>query len=361
MNIRWLTGISFVFLFCRIVAAAEAPALRIGVHEKPPYAIKATTGEWDGIGVELWKNIATLAHLRFEFVEMPYEKILPAVAEGRIDAAVGEIGVSAEWEQSVRFTQPYLISSGGVALHQKRWHIDWFQILGEFFNWTLAMVFLGIFAGMMLVSFVIWALERNRHVGHFRGGVSGFGSALWFAASTMTGVGYGDKTPSTFLGRTVSFVWMLVGVLLVASFTATVASSMAAARTGELVKVPGDLRRLSCGVMTGSISQKTLIREGIRFRGFETYEDAFAALSENRIDAVVGDKISLRFFVSQSLARTPPIRFSIPQMSLGEVFIGIPVRPGLPEYEAINLALLQTTSAHSWQAALSRWLGGRAD
>lgn len=358
MKTFWTCGILLLFLICRAVAADD-PVLRIGIHEKPPYAIRNSTGEWDGVGVELWKNIATLAHLRFEFVEMPFEQLLPAVAEGRLDAALGEIGVTAEWEHSVRFTQPYLISSGGVAMHQKAWRIDWLQIAGEFFNWTLAMVLLAILTGMVLVSFVIWLLERKHAVGHFRGGLSGFGSALWFSAVTMTGVGYGDKTPSTLLGRTISFVWMLVGVLLVASFTATVASSMAAARLGDTIKSPGDLRRFSCGVMTGSISQKILIRDGIRFANFETFEEAFDALAAGRIEAVVGDKISLRYFVSRWLDHTPPVRFGISQLNLSDDFIAIPVRPGLPQYEAINLALLQTTSADSWQAVLKRWLGPR--
>jgi len=362
MKLRWLPWIFLAVLICRLSCAADAPPLRIGIHEKPPYATKNASGEWDGLGVELWKNIAARAQLRFEFVEMPFEQILPAIAGGRLDAAVGEFPVTAESEQSVRFTQSYLTSSGGVALQQKIRHIDWRQMAGEFFNPTLALVFLAILGGMLLVSFLIWVLERHHHVGHFRGGLSGFGAALWFSASTVTGVGYGDTTPSTFGGRIISFVWMLMGVLLVAGFTATVASSMSAARIADAGKLKdlADVRHYSCGVMTGSLSQEILIRDGVPSTAFETFEEAFAALAAGKIETVVGDQISLRYFAKQWAQRLPPIHFTVSSVSSEILFIGIPVRPGLPEYRAINLALLRTISTESWRGALRRWLGERA-
>ncbi len=52
------------------------------------------------------------------------------------------------------------------------------------------------------------------------------GSALWFAAVTMTTVGYGDKTPQTPLGRFLAFLWMFFGILLVSAFTGAFASSL---------------------------------------------------------------------------------------------------------------------------------------
>ncbi len=55
---------------------------------------------------------------------------------------------------------------------------------------------------------------------HFGGKpIHGFGSALWFAAVTMTTVGYGDKTPQTPLGRGLAFIWMFLGIVLVSAFT----------------------------------------------------------------------------------------------------------------------------------------------
>jgi voltage-gated potassium channel len=54
--------------------------------------------------------------------------------------------------------------------------------------------------------------------------ITAFGDALWWAASTVTTVGYGDVTPATAEGRVIAVVLMLVGIGVIGVFTATVAS-----------------------------------------------------------------------------------------------------------------------------------------
>ncbi len=354
-----------MLMICGPVGAEEKPPLRVGIHEMAPYATKNADGAWDGLGVELWKTIAATTGVRFVLIEMPFEQIFPAIAEGSLDLAVGAMAVTAEREQVVRFTQPYLISSAGAAMPPKVRSIDWRKIAGDFLNWTLALVLIGILAGMFLVSSLIWAIERRHHVGHFRGGLAGFGSALWFSAATVTGVGYGDKIPATFTGRIISFVWMLVGVLLVAGFTATVTSSISDASSanlnGQRAKDLGDLQHFSCGVICGSLTQEILTRDGFDVRDYETFGEAFQALADRKIETVVGDKICLRYLVKQWKQRNPSLHFIISSVTNESIFMGIPTRPGLPEYHEINLAALRAISTMSWQATLRRWLGERAN
>ena len=54
--------------------------------------------------------------------------------------------------------------------------------------------------------------------------ITSFGDALWWACTTVTTVGYGDRFPVTTEGRIVAVVLMLVGIGLVGSVTATVAA-----------------------------------------------------------------------------------------------------------------------------------------
>ena len=55
-----------------------------------------------------------------------------------------------------------------------------------------------------------------------------FGDALWWAAATVTSVGYGDRYPVTTEGRVVAFALMLVGIGLVGTVMASVATWMLA-------------------------------------------------------------------------------------------------------------------------------------
>ncbi len=54
--------------------------------------------------------------------------------------------------------------------------------------------------------------------------LTGFGDSLWWAATTVTTVGYGDHYPVTTEGRFVAVALMLVGIGLVGAVTASVAT-----------------------------------------------------------------------------------------------------------------------------------------
>lgn len=63
--------------------------------------------------------------------------------------------------------------------------------------------------------------------------ISGFGDALWWAATTMTTVGYGDTYPVTGVGRAVGVGLMIAGIALLGTVTATVASYLVEAVAEE--------------------------------------------------------------------------------------------------------------------------------
>jgi voltage-gated potassium channel len=54
--------------------------------------------------------------------------------------------------------------------------------------------------------------------------ITDFGDAIWWAVSTMTTVGYGDRYPVTGVGRMVAFALMVGGIALLGTVTATLAS-----------------------------------------------------------------------------------------------------------------------------------------
>jgi voltage-gated potassium channel len=56
--------------------------------------------------------------------------------------------------------------------------------------------------------------------------ITTFDDALWWAATTVTSVGYGDRFPVTTEGRIVAFVLMLVGIGLIGTVMASVATWM---------------------------------------------------------------------------------------------------------------------------------------
>jgi voltage-gated potassium channel len=54
--------------------------------------------------------------------------------------------------------------------------------------------------------------------------IRSFGDGLWWALTTVTTVGYGDRFPTTTEGRVIAFALMLVGISLMGVVTASVAA-----------------------------------------------------------------------------------------------------------------------------------------
>jgi len=54
--------------------------------------------------------------------------------------------------------------------------------------------------------------------------IKSFGDGLWWALTTVTTVGYGDRYPTSTEGRAIAFALMLVGISLMGVITASVAA-----------------------------------------------------------------------------------------------------------------------------------------
>jgi voltage-gated potassium channel len=75
---------------------------------------------------------------------------------------------------------------------------------------------------LVLLCASLAMLDAERH--NPAANIHSFGDALWWAASTMTTAGYGDRVPTTGEGRAVGFALMLAGIALLGVVTAAIAS-----------------------------------------------------------------------------------------------------------------------------------------
>jgi voltage-gated potassium channel len=81
--------------------------------------------------------------------------------------------------------------------------------------------------------------------------ITTFGDALWWALTTITTVGYGDRYPVTGTGRAVAFGLMLAGIALLGVITATLASWLVervseagGAQSSEVAALAAEVRAL---------------------------------------------------------------------------------------------------------------------
>src|SRR5271167_756558 len=151
--------------FGAIAAGPDAPApereLVLGLRAAPPFALKTPDGIWTGISVELWRHLAEQLSLRFRFEETTQEGLLKRLADGTLDASGGALTVTVERLREMDFSLPYMVTGLGVAV-PLRASLDWTGVAASFLSIRFLSVVLGIVAVVLLVSVIVWLLERRR-------------------------------------------------------------------------------------------------------------------------------------------------------------------------------------------------------
>lgn len=354
---RFLGALILGLLFLAASAEAQTPAkLRVGIFDRPPFATKDSDGHWTGLAVEVWEQAAASAGVSFEYVESGDDKIVEQAARGEVDLVVGEIGVSAERERLVDFAQPYLSCPVGAAVLRRSQIPHWTDFFRDLASHDVLSVLVLLVAAMLAFAALLWIVERRVERSHFGGQpLHGLGSALWFAAVTMTTVGYGDKTPQSVPGRTVVLFWMFLGVVIVSVFTGTVASSITLARAEYSISRASDLVHFRNGVLGGSVAQGTLRGAGIPAQAFESIDDGLDALDHGKITAFVGGEITLRYEVNQKF----PGKILVLPLATTHVSYAFAMRPGFPPNlrESLNEALIDQTEDPRWESFVERWAG----
>ena len=79
-------------------------------------------------------------------------------------------------------------------------------------------------AAVAVVAFVAALAVLDAERAHAGANIRTFGDAAWWAATTVTTVGYGDRYPTTAEGRLVAVGLMVTGIALLGVITAALAS-----------------------------------------------------------------------------------------------------------------------------------------
>ncbi|TWU09316.1 Glutamine-binding periplasmic protein precursor [Symmachiella macrocystis] len=331
----------------------EKRVLRIGTKEAAPFSILNEDGTWSGISIELWRGVANEMGLRYEFENLPLDEILAGVESGELDAGVAAITITHEREQLLDFSHSYFNSGLGIAVAQRQ-TTNWSAVVKRIFSTVFLKIVFTIFLVLMAMGTLVYLFERRRNRADFGGSVfRGLSSGIWWAAVTMTTVGYGDKVPKSPGGRAVAVLWMYTAIIIISIFTASVTSILTLSQLESNVRGPRDLHNVRLATVADSTSAAYLRRQGIAFKSFPAVDQCLAGLERNQFGAVVYDAPILRYMVHNEhpgLIQVLPATFEKQDYA-----IAIP--PESPFRESLNQAILQVITTPQWDETLRRYLG----
>ena len=89
-------------------SAASKAVIRVGLTANYPPLVDKVNGELVGIEIDLAREVGKDLNKRIEFVEIPWEQLIPSLTSGEIDVIMSGMSITPERKQKISFTEPYL-------------------------------------------------------------------------------------------------------------------------------------------------------------------------------------------------------------------------------------------------------------
>nr|WP_242072113.1 transporter substrate-binding domain-containing protein [Nostoc sp. FACHB-110] len=356
----WLGLVCGILVFLLVVHPAQSqqpaaqttqPPLTVATRAIPPFVF-VEKNELSGFSIELWRSIAKNIDAEFKFVEYPnVADLLSAVQNGKADAGIAAISITAERQQQFDFSLPMF--TGGLQIlvrDSKGSSGSTPNILSLFFSAALLQVIGLALLLIVVAAHIIWLSERNHKEGMIpQSYFPGIFKAGWWAAATLAT--QADEMPKGVIGRVLAIIWMFIGVLFVAYFTAAATTSLTVQQLQGDINSVDDLPGKVVATTTGSTAATYLKEHKISILEVPKIEQAYEALEAKKADAVVFDAPVLLYYAANQGQGKVEVVGSV----FREENYGIVLPNNSPYRKSINRALLKLKEDGTYQALYDKW------
>ncbi|MFZ4775205.1 MAG: transporter substrate-binding domain-containing protein [Terrimicrobiaceae bacterium] len=328
----------FILLLCT-PAAHSAEPLRVGVAGEPPFVLQGPP--ISGVAVDIWEKIAAANAWTFEYTSFPNPDAgIQAVASGKIDVLLGNIGITKDRLTQVEFSQPFFRSGLQIMVSEARPHSaarlgdDLLEILRLQIFWYLI-------AAVIVFTGLVFLFERRHNPDFPKSRPEGIAEAFYYVVTlALTGKSAYKGFPGI-LGRLVMVAWIIVGIITVAYVTSSITSTMTLEKMGNRISGPEDLPGKTVAAVGGSVAEHYLRDKGITIFPVSDLSAAVDALLQRQASAIVDDAPVL-----QSYDFNHP---ALPITEVGPVFSqqndGFALQIGSPLRIPLNKSLLELAEA----------------
>lgn len=365
--VAWLASISL--LLASPVAAEVEPGpnagqparrsvLRVGISPFPPLVFDGPPPA-RGFDIALWESLAERLGVQTVYVRVDdFGALLNRVSRGEVDVALSGISITASREARMDFTYSYLRSGLGIlttahsqGLLQRRRH----PLLGSE-GFTLQRTLWLLFGtGVVLAASAVlfWWIELRRDPTHAARPARALAAAFYWAAVTMSTVGYGDYTPKRPAGKLVALLLIFTGIGLFGAVVAQMSSVLVISQLRDLRPHPSELRGVAVGTLKDSSAIPVIRHFGGIVQSYPGLEQAIQALEKGRVQAVVSDWPALYYYINSAEQRG----LVLSEEPFDEQLYAFALPPGSPWREPINAALLRIREDGMLSKLISNYFG----
>lgn len=343
------------FVAFPILAQSAQSEVRVATGSLPPLVI-VSGGAASGFSIDLWNEISQRLQIKTVAYEVAgnVSELLNFVRTRQVQVALGGISITAARETEFDFSHPILNSGLSIMVRGRDLGIEPNPLM-EIFNLLFSMnmlVWLCVAIVLVIIpAHLIWFFERRNSSGLISSKkyFPGIFSALFWAASTLAT--QSDQMPRHWISRLFAVIWMFTGVVFVAFYTAQLTANITVKQINGDINGPGDLKGKLVAAPPGSTASAASKELGAEVLEVSKIKEAVEALLENKIDAIVFDMPTLRYYAATM--GKGKVRL------VGNVFrkedYGIMFAENDPLRKSVNNALLQMREDGSYQKIYDKW------
>jgi polar amino acid transport system substrate-binding protein len=331
-------------------AQTQRPRLRVATRQALPFVINQDN-QPQGFSVELWDALARRMNVDYEWVQYKTDdEMVQAVQKGDADVAIAALAMTPEREKTIDFSTGYF-DSGLQILVKPEPNRPVLNFLTRLFSPALLQFFLVAFVIALVLAHVLWLHERGSNPAFQTGYFRSIGEGLWGVVLIFATGEFGDRDlPNAFKRLMVAAMW-LMGVILIAQFTATVTSALTVEQLQSSIQGPSDLPGKTIATAPGSLAATYLTNLGIPYVPVNTADEAYDSIRTGKVQAIVYDAPTLQWWAATKGKGTVQV--------VGPIFrpikYGIAVTNGNPLRKQINEALLQVYENGTYEDIYNKW------
>lgn len=349
--------------------------LRIGIIILEPFAKVEQTETIPGwnqtkfIGYTL--DLIELLQEKMNFVPhiistpryVPYIERLYAVANGTYDILIGDVTVTAERREIASFSASIFDTSFSTVIRKPvSLDVDLFSYMRPFSSKLWGIILLAI----LYASFLIYLLEKSHNTVLRNRSLTAAGAmSIWYSIGTIMGYGV-DFQATTASGRLVTAAMYMLSLLLVATYTANLASILTKATPRYIIAGIDDIKRGKLsphrfGVLNGTAMEQYYLREishGVRnYHMPRTRTQLLTDLLAGTIDATILDSN-----VAEYLTNNVYCNLTAVGHSFGDNVFGIVIPKDWPYQRELDVNILSLRESGKLDALRRKWfLTGKCD